>query len=93
MSDDLSSASSQNQSSKKRPPKKGGKPDGLTTGAGESGIVSDDVPIERAEAPANVIDIRTLPQRPLEEELEGFRTIFNKLKTEIQKAIVAMTIC
>ena len=88
MSDDLPTASSQNPSSKKRPPKKGGKPDGLTAGAGESGIVSDEVPVERAEAPGNVIDIRTLPQRPLEEELEGFRTIFNKLKTEIQKAIV-----
>uniref|UniRef100_UPI002240FC10 AAA family ATPase n=1 Tax=Verrucomicrobium sp. BvORR106 TaxID=1403819 RepID=UPI002240FC10 len=87
MSDDLSSASSQNQSSKKRPPKKGGKPDGLT-GGGESGSLSDEVPIEKAEAPANVIDIRTLPHRPLEEELEGFRTVFSKLKTEIQKAIV-----
>lgn len=37
---------------------------------------------------ANVVDIRNAPQRPLDEELEHFRGLFAKLKTEIQKAIV-----
>ncbi len=54
----------------------------------ESTLVPSQSPMEPTEATANVVDIRSLPQKPLEEELEGFRTAFHGLKAEIQKAIV-----
>jgi MoxR-like ATPase len=50
--------------------------------------VTSIVPMETQAAPEPVFDFRTLPQRPLEEELEHFRGLFTQLKAEIQKAIV-----
>jgi MoxR-like ATPase len=51
-------------------------------------IASAEVPVERVQPAEAAVDVTKLPMKPLDEELEGFRDIFGKLKVEIQKAIV-----
>jgi MoxR-like ATPase len=41
-----------------------------------------------SDTPENIVDIRSQPIAPLHEELEQFRSLFVKMKAEIQKAIV-----
>ncbi|RBP45949.1 MoxR-like ATPase [Roseimicrobium gellanilyticum] len=47
-----------------------------------------EVPVETHPPQPVHVDVRTLPMKPLEDELEEFRALFGKLKAEMQKAIV-----